>query len=92
MDTVACQKYQQDLTDAGVKEEDAARYTKLKSRILKRFGNSVRFADQKHKNEPQVGYNSVVDIKELIILQMNIRKLVMMTHLLNPMIIECKKL
>ena len=43
----AFQKYQENLTDAGVKDEDAARYTnaKLKSVILKRFGNSVRFAD-----------------------------------------------
>ena len=37
----------------------------MKARILKRFGNSVRFADQKHKNEPQVVYSSDVDIKEL---------------------------
>ena len=67
MDT-AFQKYQQSLTDAGVKDEDAARYTnaKLKARILKSFGNSVRFAGQKHKNEPQVVYSSDVDIKELI--------------------------
>ena len=67
MDT-AFQKYQQNLTGAGVKDEDAARYTnaKLKARILKRFGNSVRFADQKHKNEPQDVYSSDVDIKELI--------------------------
>ena len=64
MDTDVCQKYQQNLTDAGVKDEDAARYTnaKLKARILKRFGNSVRFADQKHKHAPQVVYSSVVDI------------------------------
>ena len=41
MDTAACQKYQQNLTDAGVKDEDAARYTnaKLEARILKCFGN-----------------------------------------------------
>ena len=67
MDT-AFQKYQQNLTDAGVKDEDAARCTnaKLKARILERFGNSIRFADQKHKNEPQVVYSSDVDIKELI--------------------------
>ena len=66
MDT-AFQKYQQNLTDAGVKDEDAARYTnaKLKARILKGFGNSVRFADQKHKNEHKVVYSSDVDIKEL---------------------------
>ena len=65
MDT-AFQTYQQNLTDAGIKNEDAARYTnaKLKARILKRFGNSVRFADQKHKNEPQVVCSSDVDIKE----------------------------
>ena len=46
MDT-AYQKYQQNLTDASVKDEDAARYTnaKLKARVLKRFGNSVRVAD-----------------------------------------------
>ena len=39
MDTAACQKYQQNLTDAGVKDEDAVRYTnaKLEARILKRF-------------------------------------------------------
>ena len=68
MHTTAFQKYQQNLTDVGVKDEDAARYTnaKLKARILKRYGNSVRFADQKHKNEPQVVYSSDVDIKELI--------------------------
>ena len=38
MDTAACQKYQQNLTDAGVKDEDAARYTnaKLEALILKR--------------------------------------------------------
>ena len=68
MDTAACQKYQQNLTDAGVKDQDAARYTdaKLEARILKRVGNSVMFTDQKHKNEPQVVYSSVVDIKELI--------------------------
>ena len=48
MDT-AFQKYQQNLTDAGVKDEDGARYTntKLKARILNRCGNSVRFADPK---------------------------------------------
>ena len=45
----AFQKYQQSLTDAGV-----------------RFGNSVRFADQKHKIEPQVVYSSDADIKALI--------------------------
>ena len=38
----------------------------MKARILKRDRNSVRFADQKHKNEPQVVYSSDVDIKELI--------------------------
>ena len=38
----------------------------MKARILRRFGNSVRFADQKHKNEPQAVYSSDVDIKELI--------------------------
>ena len=39
----AFQKYRQNLTDAGVKDEDAARYTnaKLKARILKRFGNPL---------------------------------------------------
>ena len=65
---IVFQTYQQNLTDAGVKDEDAARYTnaKLKARILRRFGNSVRFVDQKHKNEPQVLYSSDVDIKELI--------------------------
>ena len=64
----AFQKYQQNLTDASVKDEDAARYTnaKIKARILKRFGNSVRFGDQKDKNEPQVVFSSDVDIKELI--------------------------
>ena len=38
MDTVF-QKYQQNLTDAGVEDEDAARYinSKLKAWILKRF-------------------------------------------------------
>ena len=43
----AFQKCQQNLTDAGVRDENAAKYTdaKLKARILKRFGNSVRFAD-----------------------------------------------
>ena len=35
----------------------------MKARILKFC--LVRFADQKHKNEPQVVYSSVVDIKEL---------------------------
>ena len=65
MDTDGYQKYQQNLTDAGVKDEDAATNAKLKARILKRFGNSIRFADQKHKYEPQVVYSSVVDIKEL---------------------------
>ena len=65
MDT-AFQKYQQNVTNAGVKDEDAATYTdaKLKAQILKRFGNSVRFADQKYNNEPQVVYRSDVDIKE----------------------------
>ena len=38
----------------------------MKARLFKRFGNSVRFADQKHKNEPQVVYSSDVDIKEII--------------------------
>ena len=38
----------------------------MKARILKRFGNSIRFADQNHKNEPQVVYRIDVDIKELI--------------------------
>ena len=59
MDTAACQKYPQNLTDKG---EDAARYTKVKleARILKRFGNSVRFVDQKHKNESQVVYTTVL--------------------------------
>ena len=68
MDTAACQKYQKNLADVGVKDEDAARYThaKLKAWILKRFGNSVRFEDKKHKDEPQVVYSGVVDIKELI--------------------------
>ena len=50
MDTAACQKYQQSLTDAaGVKDEDAARYTntKLEARILKRFGNSVKVCGSK---------------------------------------------
>ena len=67
MDT-AFQKDQQNLTHAGVGDEDAARYTnaKLKAQIIKRFGNSVRFVDQKRKNEPQVVYSSDVDIKELI--------------------------
>ena len=51
-----------------VLKEDAAWYTnaKLEARILKRFGNSFRFADQKRKNEPQLVYSSVVDIKVLI--------------------------
>ena len=67
MDT-AFQKYQQNLTDAGVGDEVAARYTnsKLTAWIIKRFGNSVRFVDQKHKNEPQVVYSSDVDIGGLI--------------------------
>ena len=45
------QKYQQNLTDSRVKDEDTARYTngKLKARILKRFGNSIRFANQNIK-------------------------------------------
>ena len=38
----------------------------MKARILKCFGNSVRFTDQKHKNEPQVVYSGVVHIKKLI--------------------------
>ena len=38
----------------------------LKVRIVKRFGNSVRFVDQKHQNEPQTVYSSDIDIKELI--------------------------
>ena len=43
----AFQKYKQNLTQAGVKDEYAARNTnpKLKARFLKRFGNSVRFGD-----------------------------------------------
>ena len=49
MDTAVCQKYQQNLTDAGVKDEDAVRYTsaKLEARILKRFGNSVKVCGSK---------------------------------------------
>ena len=37
----------------------------MKARFLKSFRNSVRFADQKHKNQPQVVYSSDADIKEL---------------------------
>ena len=50
------------------KDEHPARYAnaKLKAWILKCFGNSVRFAYQKHRNEPRVVYSSDVDIKELI--------------------------
>ena len=49
MYTAACQKYQQNLTDASVKDENAAWYTnaKLEARILKRFGNSVKVCGSK---------------------------------------------